>query len=163
PVAQTRSAEQVFRRLSDLPVAVCEGGVEGGVDIGAVEGGQGEDGAAAYGGLVAAGGEESGETGGGGGGGQGRARPAPRPAGRATVLSAKPAPALTAAAASSPRAQAAASITVTSSSARRGSSGRAGAPRLGARSAARRRTAGAGSARAARHAVVARPCSPARA
>jgi len=71
PVAQTRSAEQVFRRLSDLPVAVYEGGVEGGVDIEAVEGGQGEDGAAAYGGLVAAGGEESGETGGVGEGAKG--------------------------------------------------------------------------------------------
>src|SRR5262249_32115947 len=66
--------EQVLGRLSDLPVAVFEGGVEGGVHLGTVEGGEGENGAAADGGLVAAGGEDGGGAGGGGGGGAGGER-----------------------------------------------------------------------------------------
>src|SRR5206468_12274855 len=36
--------EQVLGGLADLPVAVGEGGLEGGIHLGAVEGGQGQDG-----------------------------------------------------------------------------------------------------------------------
>lgn len=54
---------EVFGGLADLPVAVLEGGFEGGVDLGAVEGGEGDDGSAADRGLVLRAGEDRGEPG----------------------------------------------------------------------------------------------------
>ncbi len=56
--------QQVLGRLSDLPIAVLERGAEGFFDLGAVEGREGEHGAAAHGGFVPAGGEHGGKPGG---------------------------------------------------------------------------------------------------
>ena len=50
--------------MADLPVAVLERGMEGGVDVGSGEGRQGEDGAAADGGLVATRSQDGREAGG---------------------------------------------------------------------------------------------------
>ena len=63
--------QEVFRCLSGLPVPVLERVLQRGGDLGAVEGGEGEDGAAADGGLVVAGGEDRGEAGGVGEGAEG--------------------------------------------------------------------------------------------